>query len=82
MFESELGRVILGAAAVFSLARSWYLNRQLIEAREKLARLLERFPGVRESLYEMEPRLKQEPGARRGQHEAQERKHSSKGSMR
>lgn len=82
MFEYELERVILGAAAVFWLARSWYLNRQLNEAREKLARLLERFPGIRESLYESERSLKQEHGARQGQHKAQEMKHCSKGCIR
>lgn len=76
LFESGLEQVILGAAAVFWLGRSWYLSRQLIKAREKLERLLERFPGIRESLSETDP------GARQGRHDFQKREHLSKGSMR
>ncbi len=50
MFECGLERVVLGAATVLWLAQTWYLSRQLVNAREELERVLEQFPGIRESL--------------------------------
>lgn len=82
LIESRLELVIIGAASFLCLAHIWYLNKQLIEARNRLERLLERFPGVRESLCEMETTLKRESWVQRGQRESQARKPSSKGSMR
>jgi len=76
VFESGLERLILGAATILWLAHSWYLNRQLIEARRNLERLLEEFPGIRESLSGTEPRLTREPWRRSGQPESQETKGS------
>ncbi|SOY77524.1 hypothetical protein CBM2589_U10041 [Cupriavidus taiwanensis] len=75
MFESGLEQVILGAA-VFWLGLSWYLNRQLIKARESLERLLERFPGIREALFETDL------GPQQGGHDFQKPEHLSKGNMR
>lgn len=64
MFESGVERTIVITAIVLWLAHGWYLNERLRAVHDKLDRLLERFNGLREYLYEIDPQFDDERASR------------------
>lgn len=50
LFESGPERIILGAATVLWLARSWHLKKQLTKAHANLELVFDKFPGIRDWL--------------------------------
>ena len=60
MFDTDVEKTIVVAAAVLWFAQGWYLNTRLENVHKKLDALMERFDGLRRYLYEIDPQFDDE----------------------
>lgn len=60
MFDTDIEKTIVITAIALWFAHGWYLNTRLTKVHEKLDQILDKFNGLRNYLYEIDPQFDDE----------------------